>query len=155
MINLSFFDDGVEQHFYNYLKPKVDKFNSDFTDKVEIHRVESALHNIDVWVGLCIEEVDRIKTKEDLIAYLRKKQNYAIELEKRVMWQHDRFESYKTTMDLLISYLENKPVENTISIPKPEEIKNWIAGIQTNLDKGDIAVIDFALNKISECDHAK
>ncbi len=153
MINVIIEDKEAENLFAEFLQPKIEKFGKQFGSKVSF-KLKSNKPQVDVWLGIEKEELDNLKSKEQSLEYLRKKQHYAKELRKRALAAADRFESYEIVIDLLACYLANEPVKDTTSIPTIEDVDKFIEGVTPSLEKWDLVALQelrqFVLKGIAE-----
>ena len=148
MIQIVINDNQAENLFADYLQSKIDKFSKDLNIEASLARVKDTKNKVDVWLGIEKEELERLETKAQLSDYLRKKQHYAEELKKRAMTSHDRFESYEIACDLITCFLENKPVEETTSIPTIEDNDKWVEGVSQNLEQWDLVALQELKNRV-------
>lgn len=152
MINIEIQDEKAEAKVAKYLKPKVTRFGEKFNINTSVG-ISNFHHKIYLWLGIEKEELNQKKTIDELSKYLRIKQWYAQELRKRAQAQADRFESYDIVIDMLVSYLENKPIKDTTSIPSLEEIEstnNQLAPSLEDWDKVALRELKEAVIKINE-----
>lgn len=150
MINISFYDNNLEEEFYNWLDTKVKSFNKKTNNNIPITRSNNTEPIIDCWLSLPVEEMSKLKNKEDLTYYLRTKQRSSRELLKRAIEYWDRFESYMVTMDLALSFLEKKPMEDSKSIATENDIALWLDKVSQNLKESDLDTISKLIAKMKE-----